>query len=486
VRDGTLLGCDLSLPGTDANTPATGRFPAVLDGYTPYYGYRAGFNGVDGAMFSTHGYAMLTCNVRGTGDSAGTYGGFAARPQELRDGYDLIEWMARQPWSNGRVGMEGTSYGGLTTLGVAALHPPHLDAISPQQPPSDMYSNYTYPGGMKTTPHQYDAWPDAVSQLADRPDLGAKVEAEWLAHPNKDAYWRSIDWAKTLYPRVTLPTLLIQAGRSDNYFRGSLDDNYRSIVQNRSNAWMIVGPWAHGLWAGTTEPQLPITTVLGFFDRFVAGKSGAPTPGSHVVSYQEPQGGTGAGWQQLGTWPVAAPRGERLYLSTKSTLKSTRPGKSAIATYHGQMPAGSSGLSGKPPVTTGGTSALFTSAPQKKAVTIRGEIGVHLRASSSGSDANVYAEVWDVSPGGKAAFLSDGALKGSHRASLATTQKVRPGQFYDYDFKIWPSDWKLAEGHRLELRLSAGSTDFFQAPASPSPAVTVALGGRDAAFLTLP
>ncbi|MGI5326923.1 CocE/NonD family hydrolase [Actinomadura nitritigenes] len=488
VRDGTRLGCDLSLPGRTARDPAPGKYPAILANYTPYYKLRNSVTMSDGALFSTRGYAMLTCSVRGTGDSQGTYSGCCARDHELLDGYDLIEWMARQPWSNGRVGMEGDSYGGLTSLGVAALHPPHLQAVAPQQPPSDLYKDYVYPGGMKTTPGKYDIWPTAVSDMSDRPELGAAVEAEWLAHPNYDNYWRSIAYSSKLYPKVVVPTLLIQAGRPDNYFRGSLNANYKSLIKGRRNAWMIVGPWAHGGWSGATPPRLPPTILIAWFDRFLAGRPGAPTPGSHVVSYQEPQG-AGAGWQSLNTWPTAKRPQEsgrtRLYLAAGRALQE-RPGGAASTRFSGQMPTGSSGFSGQPPTTTAGTSVLYISDPKPAPMTIRGEIGVHLRASSSGKDANLYAEVWDVASDGTAIFLSDGSLKASHRETLAASRKISPGHFYDFNFSIWPVDWTLAAGHRLELRLSGGAIDFFLTPTTPPPAVTVAMGGSDPSYLSLP
>lgn len=86
--------------------------------------------------------------------------------------------------------------------------------------------------------------------------------------------------------------------------------------------------------------------------------------------------------------------------------------------------AGTAGLSGKPPASTGGTSLLFTSNSIQHAVSLRGRISVHLRACSSGTDANIYAEAWDVAPDGTASFLSDGALKASHRNTLTVSQPV--------------------------------------------------------------
>jgi predicted acyl esterase len=91
-----------------------------------------------------------------------------------------------------------------------------------------------------------------------------------------------------------------------------------------------------------------------------------------------------------------------------------------------------------------------------------------------------------VGPDGQAAFLSDGGLKASHRESLEAAKERQPGTFYDYDFSIWPIDWKVAPGHRLAVRLSAGSADFFVPPTTPLPTVTVAVGGDAPSYLDLP
>ncbi|MFI0822006.1 CocE/NonD family hydrolase C-terminal non-catalytic domain-containing protein [Streptomyces sp. NPDC021098] len=77
-------------------------------------------------------------------------------------------------------------------------------------------------------------------------------------------------------------------------------------------------------------------------------------------------------------------------------------------------------------------------------------------------------------------------MKASHRRSLSTSEPLEQGRYYHFDFSTWPVDWKLAAGHRLELRLSAGSTDFFLPPTTPLPDVTLALGGRNASYITLP
>lgn len=125
---------------------ATGRFPVAIN-YGPY------FNGSDPAAWSpqtnrflAEGYAVLGVNVRGTGCSDGKFS--LGGPQESKDAVEVIEWAARQPWSNGRQGMFGLSYPGLTQYGPAGLHAPHLAAIAPFQSVTDFYRQGVYPGGI--------------------------------------------------------------------------------------------------------------------------------------------------------------------------------------------------------------------------------------------------------------------------------------------------------------------------------------------------
>ena len=133
ARDGTQLRYDLIRPD------GPGPFPTLLN----YEGYAAGSDATDGGVsaFSDRilqrGYALIGVSVRGTGCSQGTFDPFDATMGT--DGYDAIEWIAKQPWSNGHIGMIGVSFGGITQLVTAADRPPHLDAIAPSSATSDLY-----------------------------------------------------------------------------------------------------------------------------------------------------------------------------------------------------------------------------------------------------------------------------------------------------------------------------------------------------------
>lgn len=477
VRDGTRLGCVLSRPGTADGTPAAGRFPTIIDNFTPYHVLRGVYADQFGKLFATHGYAVLNCDVRGTGDSEGTYAGILAGNVDQRDGYDLVEWAAAQSWSNGRVGMEGISYGGFTTLGVAAQRPPHLVSIAPIQNGYDVYRDFVYIGGMKT----HETWSGTLSAASERPGIGEKVAANWAAHPNHDSYWDEMAFAERVYPRVAVPRLVVASGYLDG-FRDALDANYRTLVAGKPDAYLIVGPWIHGSPFGDDLPQLPINVLLAWFDRTLGQKNSAPAPSARVTSYQGPAG-IGAGYQEFSAWPAAETAaqvtGPKLY-PTGAQLTTT-PGAPATATYTGQLPAGS-----PPPTTSDANSLVFSTAPRTGPLAIRGRTAFRVRVASSSTDANLYAELYDVAPDGTATWLGGGGLKANHRNSFRVAEPLVPGRAYDVALTISPVDWVLAAGHRLTIRLSAGGSDLFDPPTTPAPTVTVSLGGNAPSYLQLP
>jgi len=150
MRDGVELAVRIIRPD------AEGKFPAVM----AYYPYRLltqlkpasserEYSNLFNAPYylAERGYISVNYDVRGTGASGGSSPDMYS-DAERQDGYDMVEWIARQPWSNGNVGMWGLSYGGVDTWQVAALAPPHLKAIIVGDGTEDEYGDWTYPGGV--------------------------------------------------------------------------------------------------------------------------------------------------------------------------------------------------------------------------------------------------------------------------------------------------------------------------------------------------
>ncbi len=270
-------GCRLDRPGPGA------RFPAILE-MIPYGkdNWRRNADIARGTYLARRGYVLCRVDVRGTGSS----GGIALdeyTESETRDGYDVVEWLADQPWCTGAVGMWGISYGGFTAIQVAKLRPPHLRAIVPIQATDDRYrTDVHYIGGCVTASElsQY-----AVSQVAMnamppdpayrpetwRSDWLERLEAtppwlfEWLRQQHDGPYWRPGSLAPD-YGAIDAAILNI-GGWMDSYVDAAMRMQAACAAPSRT----IVGNWVHGLPASATPgPNLDeLHELVRFFDRWL-------------------------------------------------------------------------------------------------------------------------------------------------------------------------------------------------------------------------
>lgn len=140
VRDGVRLTANVYRPD------APGKFPVILT-QTPYN--KNSDLGRGNEYFVQRGYVHVVVDVRGTGGSEGSWDSFG--PAEQRDGYDLVEWVTKQPWSNGNVGLWGASYMAINQFFTAAQHPPGLKALFPIVPMADSYRDIVMSGGLANT-----------------------------------------------------------------------------------------------------------------------------------------------------------------------------------------------------------------------------------------------------------------------------------------------------------------------------------------------
>ncbi len=270
LRDGVALSAALYLPH-----PQIGPSPAIVT-LTPYIGQRYHDEGV---YFAAHGYPFLTVDVRGRGDSQGTFRPFI---QEACDGSDIVEWLAGQPYCNGQVAMWGGSYAGYDQWATAKERPPHLVTIVPVAsvcPGVDfpMRGNVTWPYVMR--------WLTYTSGLTSQEAIFADqsfwkalyrrgfeaglpfksldvfvgnpspIFQEWMAHPCQDAYWDEHNPTSDQYAKLTLPILTI-TGIYDADQIGALTF-YRGHLKNAPPAagarhYLVIGPWDH---AGTRHPK---------------------------------------------------------------------------------------------------------------------------------------------------------------------------------------------------------------------------------------
>ncbi len=270
MRDGVELAATLYRPaGQKEPLPVVFTLtPYIGDSYHPRAMY-----------FARHGYVYALVDVRGRGSSGGTFDPFA---QEARDGYDVVEWLARQPWSNGKVAMWGGSYAGHDQWATARERPPHLATIVPAAAvhpgidypaPKNIFFSYdiqwlTYTSG-KTGNNQLfgegSYWSQKFREryVAHRPfrELDriagnpSAIFQQWLAHPTYDNYWQSMVPSPEQYAKLDLPILTI-TGHYDGDQVGALT-YYKNHMRLGSPAardrhYLIIGPWDH---PGTRTPN---------------------------------------------------------------------------------------------------------------------------------------------------------------------------------------------------------------------------------------
>src|SRR4051794_29568472 len=213
ASDGVNLVGDVYLP--DAGK---GRYPAVVD--MEPYGRSSSTDYVD------HGYARVNTDVRGSGKSGGALCLLCLREQQ--DVYDVVEWIARQPWSNGHVALYGYSYSAITALLGAALEPPHLDAVVVGHPPTDPYRDVIWHNGLYDHGFvsQWFAGQTAAQalglgaqpQFLDRAQQQFAIETRLIAHDGPVYQERSV---LARMDRITAPVYVF-SGWHDMYSRGDL------------------------------------------------------------------------------------------------------------------------------------------------------------------------------------------------------------------------------------------------------------------------
>ena len=270
LRDGVKLSATLYLP-KDQAAPA----PCIFT-LTPYISQSYHDRGM---YFATHGYPFLTVDVRGRGNSEGLF-----RPliQEANDGYDVVEWLAHQPYCNGKVAMWGGSYAGYDQWATAKERPPHLATIVPVASP---FAGVDFPAEHRIFAAYDIQWLTMVSGRTSQTDIfedtafwtdvfrrwfesGASFKSldaiagnpspifqEWVSHPLQDAYWDAYNPTAQDYANINIPILTI-TGMYDDDQPGALA-HYNEYMKNasadgRARHWLVIGPWDH---AGTRTPH---------------------------------------------------------------------------------------------------------------------------------------------------------------------------------------------------------------------------------------
>ena len=294
MRDGVKLAVDYVMASGNE------RLPVILE-VTPYGRGPAGVNyRYEAPFWYGHGYLVVVADCRGTGDSEGSMNFFA---EEGRDGYDLIEWIARQPWSNGRVSMRGSSYTGTNQWLVAREQPPHLSCITPSATIGRSMEDFPYRNGAFGLHWALNwigndvniAWPKPTSPPHPNPPDWLKhrplqtmdvfvtghelpLYRTFLEHPTYDDYWRRIDFTEADFAKIQIPALAF-TGWFDGTMHGTIwrFQQARLHAARKADQFLIVGPYTHGNAADggynfmTGEPMLTVGDLAVATDAVLPG-----------------------------------------------------------------------------------------------------------------------------------------------------------------------------------------------------------------------
>ena len=360
-----------------------------------------------------HGFIVCHLSVRGTDASEGIAEDEYA-PVEQQDGCDAVAWFAEQSWTNGHVGMIGTSYSGFTCLQVAMHRPPALKAIVPVNATDDRYSNDVhYRGGtlhlfdnmtnygvamgaMNALPtlarHRPDDWLESWCERLEKTPLWLET---WLCHQTDGPYWRGAS-LRPDYERVTAATLL--AGAWQDAYRTPTLRMFRHLACPKR---CVMGPWTHCFPDfGKPGPNFDFMgLVVRWFDRWLKGiENGVerePALLAHMQAWEkpDPRSTTTPGfWREEAAFPVAGTVERAFHLASDGALTdapATEHGEASF-TYRATLGAATLGWGGcpwlgKPDDQRGDEaySACFTSAPLESEIHILGNARVELTVSST-------------------------------------------------------------------------------------------------------
>ena len=489
----STISCTLYQPAKNG-IAVSGKFPGIVQDYFAYhlvsliFGWKGHFD-----FFPKHGYNVINCDPPGSGSSPGILDQFG--PAETLANYDLIEWFAVQPYSDGNIGQQGSSYGGHTTNKVAALHPPHLKAIVPNSSMSDWYEQTIYHGGIRNESIAYQTWAMPIAAFGGSNFTGATkgIRRDHLQrygeHPLYDDYWRGHS-VKPHWATYTVPALITD-GWNDRYKNGTIE-NYQA---RNENVWLLLGPWGHSSYTGTSAVGTLEETShqLAWYDYWLKHLPGATLPRQKITSFEMPDDVSNAGWQQYPDWPPPSAKVTRMYFTSSKTLVAavgTQP--SSLKWQVKADDTGSDPASGKQKQGVDQASAdaapyrlAFTSTPMKSETVVAGSINVYLKTSFSSNGGNLVARLMEVQANGKVVQISTGWLKASHYKGHDHLERIVAGQPYDMQVQLLATHWRFRKGSSIRISLSSGDVPDAIADASAG-TVSVAVGGEDSSYAEIP
>lgn len=503
LPDGNRLAADLYLPGDHREREG---LPVLLE-YLPYRKdeHRRSRYPIF-SYFVKRGYIVARVDIRGTGRSEGQLIHYEYTDQEQEDALVVIDWLAKQSFSNGSIGMFGISWGGFNAIQIAARKPPALKAILAMMATDDLYEDDVhFMDGMMHV-DAYEIGQDLANVIPPAPDytideayFNNRFDTEpWLLtykRQQRDGPFWDRASLNHHYAALTIPIFMISG-----WYDGYRDSTPRILQSISAPKKAIVGPWNH-TFPHHAEPPPAIewrAEAVRWFDYWLKGQDNGILDEPELAVFIRDGHGpdlpdTIRGvWRWLDSWPSAQVAIEPFFLQPDARLE-TAANKAAKVSLDYKAASG---------IEAGGSvmwwgdwcpdqkntdthSLVFESAPLAADLIILGFPQLHLSASVSARQAHFLARLSDVSPDSSVTLITGAGLNGAHRYSSSDPAPLQPDKEYELDIEMHFTSWTFRRGHRIRLSVSNGQWPMIW-PNPSALSMTLTLGGPQASVLELP
>jgi predicted acyl esterase len=469
TRDGVKLAANVFLP------EGKGPWPVILT-RTPYLKDGRMFSQAAAAHFTKAGYAFVVQDVRGKGHSQGFYEAFVP---DIEDGYDTVEDIAKQPWSNGRIGITGGSAMGITSNLAAIAAPPHLKAAYVIVAPNETFTT-SFLGGV---PKEKDTvgW---MKQQGVSDEVIARAEAGSIRSVFTD---RAGPGEALKYVKIPIWNI---GGWYDIFNTGTVQ-NFEYLQNHgaagaRGNQRLTMGPFGHGPLSGNLaypgEDRLGATGAqdIRWFDYWLKGTDNGVMDEPPVDVFMMAAAEKGAASPKnrhikAANWPIDY-RQTRYYLTPDLGLTSSAPSKEGEKVSYRFDPA-------NPVPTLGGSNLTFERGPMDqrpikdrqdylrfqtpvldKDVVIAGPVSVELYGATDGPDTDFEAKLVDVYPDGYEALVLDAPIRARYRAGRMPddVKMMTPGAPEKLTIDLWNTALTFEKGHRIALHITSSNWPRFE------------------------
>ena len=504
MPDGIQLAADLYMP---TDIPTDDHLPVLLE-YLPYRKDESrGYIYPNYSYFVARGYIVARVDIRGTGNSEGHVIPYEYSDIELDDGEIVIDWLSKQDWSNGNVGMFGISWGGFNSIQMAVRHPPALKAFIALMATESLYQeDVHYIDGIMHT----DSWmmsndlfnslPGAPDFLLDNDWLVNRFDVEpsvfiYMRHQRDGPFW---DRASSLdkYDQITVPGFYI-----GGWYDGYRDALPRMLENVKAPVKAMIGPWdhyfPHNAWPA---PQIEWRReAVRWFDQWLkdidTGILDEPRFAVYVRDWHPPGPGVdeiSGYWRWEEGWPIERSVTKTFYAGQDHGL-SLKPSKQAT---HSLRYKASVGLAGGGPVMWWGNippdqqsmddySLTYDSQPLDSAMEILGMPRALLKVSSDASRSNWVVRICDVAPDGSVTQVGGAAFNGTHRKSAREPEDLIPGKIFPLEIELHFTSWVFPKGHRIRLAINNAQWPMLW-PTPYQMTTTLVIGGVEGARVELP